>query len=63
MKLTTVIFCSAILLAAGVAYTQAPPTAAPDQMALLKSSDAKLEANIHSFPTRRSSDLDRKSVV
>jgi predicted SnoaL-like aldol condensation-catalyzing enzyme len=45
VKLTQIVFCSAILLAAGVAYTQAPPTAAPDQMALLKSSDARLEAN------------------
>jgi predicted SnoaL-like aldol condensation-catalyzing enzyme len=34
-----------VAIASSVAYAQVPPTAAPDQAALLKSSDAKLAAN------------------
>ena len=46
MKIITPFLCGAILLAcAGTALAQVPPTAAPDQAALLKSSDPKLAAN------------------
>jgi predicted SnoaL-like aldol condensation-catalyzing enzyme len=34
-----------VVLASAVAYAQVPPTPAPDQLALLKSSDPKLAAN------------------
>jgi predicted SnoaL-like aldol condensation-catalyzing enzyme len=46
VKLKPFIVCSALaLLSTGAAYAQVPPTPAPDQMALLKSSDPKLAAN------------------
>jgi predicted SnoaL-like aldol condensation-catalyzing enzyme len=46
MKLTTGIVCAAIALTAmGTAVAQVPPTAAPDQAALLQSKDPKLAAN------------------
>lgn len=37
--------CGLALACAGLAHAQVPPTAAPDQAALLKSSDPKLAAN------------------
>jgi len=37
--------CGFALACSGVAFAQVPPTAAPDQAALLKSSDPKLAAN------------------
>jgi predicted SnoaL-like aldol condensation-catalyzing enzyme len=37
--------CGFALACAGAAFAQVPPVAAPDQAALLKSSDPKLEAN------------------
>ena len=46
MQLKPFILCCGLALAsAGSAYAQVPPVAAPDQMALLKSSDAKLATN------------------
>ncbi|MBX5461702.1 MAG: nuclear transport factor 2 family protein [Steroidobacteraceae bacterium] len=46
VKLTSLIIgCGFALACAGTACAQVPPTAAPDQKALLKSSDPKLEAN------------------
>ena len=46
MTLKPYVFCCALALASvGSAYAQVPPVAAPDQMALLKSSDPKLAAN------------------
>lgn len=46
MKSKPLLTCLALaLLGAGPALAQVPPTPAPDQMALLKSSDPKLAAN------------------
>jgi predicted SnoaL-like aldol condensation-catalyzing enzyme len=46
VKLKPLIVCCGLeLLSAGLAYAQVPPTPAPDQMALLNSSDPKLAAN------------------
>ncbi|HTV76848.1 MAG TPA: ester cyclase [Steroidobacteraceae bacterium] len=46
MKVSIRVACSAIALAcAGTAAAQVPPTAAPDQAALLKSNDPQLAAN------------------
>ena len=46
MQLKPLIVCCGLALASvGSAYAQVPPVAAPDQMALLKSSDPKLAAN------------------
>ena len=46
MKLTTRIVCGTIALVwVGTGLAQVPPTAAPDQMALLQSKDPKLAAN------------------
>ena len=42
---TKVIFCGIALACAGTVAAQVPPTAAPDQAALLKSKDPKLAAN------------------
>ncbi len=40
-----VIGCAFMVVCGGAVYAQVPPVAAPDQMALLKSSDPKLAAN------------------
>jgi len=40
-----VVGCAFTLVCGGAVYAQVPPVAAPDQMALLKSSDPKLAAN------------------
>jgi predicted SnoaL-like aldol condensation-catalyzing enzyme len=46
MKLTTRMICGTIALACvGTGLAQVPPSAAPDQMALLQSKDPKLAAN------------------
>lgn len=45
MKVRTSIVWGIALLCAGIAHAQVPPTPAPDQMALLNSSDPKLAAN------------------
>jgi predicted SnoaL-like aldol condensation-catalyzing enzyme len=46
MKLTTRLLCGTIALAyVGTGVAQVPPTAAPDQQALLQSKDPKLAAN------------------
>jgi predicted SnoaL-like aldol condensation-catalyzing enzyme len=45
VKLTTGICCGIFLACAGTAHSQVPPTAAPDQTALLQSKDPKLAAN------------------
>jgi predicted SnoaL-like aldol condensation-catalyzing enzyme len=42
---STLLGCGLALACAGTLFAQVPPTAAPDQAALLKSSDAKLAAN------------------
>lgn len=46
MRVRSILVCCGFALAcAGVTYAQVPPVAAPDQAALLKSSDPKLAAN------------------
>jgi predicted SnoaL-like aldol condensation-catalyzing enzyme len=45
MKIMTGILWSVIAVAGVASFAQVPPTAAPDQAALLRSSDAKLAAN------------------
>jgi predicted SnoaL-like aldol condensation-catalyzing enzyme len=45
MRVKTGILCAIAIAIACAAYAQVPPTAAPDQAALLKSTDAKLAAN------------------
>lgn len=45
MRTKTSLFCGIVLSCAYVAQAQVPPTAAPDQMALLQSPDPKLAAN------------------
>src|SRR5262245_32817696 len=40
-----IVCCGILLACAGIALAQEPPTAAPDQMALLKHDDPKLAAN------------------
>jgi predicted SnoaL-like aldol condensation-catalyzing enzyme len=45
MKTRHFILCAALALAAPLLPAQAPPVPAPDQLALLKSSDPKLAAN------------------
>jgi predicted SnoaL-like aldol condensation-catalyzing enzyme len=42
---TSMLWCGIALVSAGIACAQVPPTAAPDQAALLKSPDPKLAAN------------------
>jgi predicted SnoaL-like aldol condensation-catalyzing enzyme len=42
---TSIICCGIAIACAGAAYAQVPPTAAPDQAALLESQDPKLAAN------------------
>ena len=42
---TSIVSCWIAMACTGVAYAQVPPTAAPDQAALLKSADPKLAAN------------------
>jgi predicted SnoaL-like aldol condensation-catalyzing enzyme len=42
---TSIIFCGIVMACAGGAYAQVPPTAAPDQAALLQSKDPMLAAN------------------
>ena len=42
---TSVVYCGLAMLMAGAACAQVPPTAAPDQAALLQSADPKLAAN------------------
>ena len=41
----TIIFCGIAITCAGMAFAQVPPTAAPDEAALLHSPDPKLAAN------------------
>lgn len=45
MKFQPLLLCAAFALSCAGAFAQAPPTPAPDQLALLKSSDPKLAAN------------------
>ena len=45
MKFQPLVICAALALSCTGAFAQAPPTAAPDQLALIKSSDPKLAAN------------------
>jgi predicted SnoaL-like aldol condensation-catalyzing enzyme len=45
VSLRTSLVCCGILTCVGVSHAQVPPTAAPDQAALLKSNDPKLAAN------------------
>ena len=42
---TSIVSCWIAMACTGLAHAQVPPTAAPDQMALLKSADPKLAAN------------------